>query len=291
MKQPSIHRQLRVVLDTYQEGSFATQQARHDILMVAVGDLHQLGYSNLKLGNLKQKHVHALIVDWKVQGIACATMKNRMAHLRWLVGKLGKPNVIPRSNQTLGIENRVYVDNARNKAWELTDTHLSQIRSERVRLSLELERFFGMRKEESLKFQPSYADQGDFLLMKSSWCKGGRPRRIPITTAKQRRILSDCHRVAGKGSMIPQDKQYASYLSSFEKYCARAGIRNVHGLRHKYAQVMYRKLTGWDCPKDGGPKRRQMTATQKQQDYAARMTISEALGHGREKITAVYLGR
>ena len=291
LKQPSIHRQLRQVLEDNKDGSFATQQARHDILMVAVGDLHSLGYSNLKLTNLKYKHVKALVKDWKIQGISNATMKNRLSHLRWLAAKLGKPNVIPRTNKELGIENRCYVDNEKNKAWELTREHLSRISSERVRLSLELERYFGMRKEESLKFRPEFADKGKYLLMKGSWCKGGRPREIPITTEKQRRILRDCHRVAGHGSMIPEHKTYAQYLTSFEKYCARAGIGNVHGLRHKYAQEEYKTIAGWECPKNGGIRSKKMTAKQKQVDYEARMKISHALGHGREKITAVYLGR
>lgn len=278
-------------MDDNKDGSFATQQARHDILMSAVGDLHQLNYANLKIENIKLKHVKALIEDWKIQDISNATMKNRLAHLRWLVAKLGKPNTIPRTNKELGIENRTYVDNEKNKAWELTDEHLNKISSERVRLSLKLERWFGMRKEESLKFRPSYADKADYLLMQGSWCKNGRPREIPITTDKQRRILADCHKVAGNGSMIPDQKSYAQHLSSFEKYCGRAGIRNVHGLRHKYAQVWYELETGWKCPKNGGMSSKDMTDKQKRIDFKARMKISHALGHGREQITAVYLGR
>ena len=291
MKQPSIHRQLRQLLDDNKEGSFATQQARHDALMCAVGDLHTLNYSNLKLQNIKLKHIKALIKDWKAQGISNATMKNRMSHMRWLVAKLGKPNTIPRTNKELGIENRTYVDNEKNRAWELTNEHLSKISSKRVRLSLELERYFGMRKEESLKFRPSYADKGNYLLMQGSWCKGGRPREIPITTEKQRRILHDCHRIAGHGSMIPEHKTYAQHLTSFEKYCARADINNVHGLRHKYAQEEYKTMTGWECPKNGGMNSKKMTVKQKRVDYDARMKISYALGHSREKVTAVYLGR
>lgn len=291
MKQVSIHLQLKDVLRANKEGSFATQAARHDVLMTAVADLHSLGYSNIKLINLKPKHIQALVKDWKVQGIANATMKNRMSHLRWLADKIEKQNIIPRTNKELGIGDRIYVDNSKNRAWELTDEQLSKIGNERVRLSLQLERAFGMRKEESLKFKPSIADKGDHLLMVGSWCKGGRPREIPITTEKQRRILADCHRVAAKGSMIPDRKSYAQYLSSFEKYCLRAGIKNVHGLRHKQAQEMYKTLAGWECPKNGGIQKKDMTPEQKEIDKQVRLKISYNLGHGREKITAVYLGR
>lgn len=42
---------------------------------------------------------------------------------------------------------------------------------------------FGLRREESLKFQPVFATNGldDSIRLKSSWCKGGRTRVIPIT--------------------------------------------------------------------------------------------------------------
>lgn len=291
MKEESIHIQMSRVLLANKEGSFGTQAVRHDILMMSMTDLHSLGYANLKLTNLKPKHITALVNDWKIQGIANATMKNRLSHLRWLVQKIDKANIIPRTNKELGIDNRVYLDNSKNKAWELTNDQLDSISSERVRLSLQLERVFGLRKEESLKFQPDYADKGDHIELMGSWCKNGRNRIIPVTTKKQRKVLNACHCVAGKGSMIPPDKSYVQWLSSFESYCSRAGIKNVHGLRHKYAQELYKILTGWECPKNGGMQKKDMTPEQKEIDRKVRLEISNNLGHGREKITAIYLGR
>jgi len=291
MKQESIHIQLSRVLLANKDNSFATQEARHDILMMAMADLHSLGFANLKLVNLKPKHISALVEDWKAQKITNSTMKNRLSHLRWLAGKIDKANIIPRTNKELGIGNRVYVDNSKNKAWELTDEKLAKISSERVRLSLQLERAFGLRKEESLKFQPAYADKGDHLELMGSWCKNGRPRIIPIDFKEQRELLDACHRLAGQGSMIPADKSYAQHLSSFESYCSRADIKNVHGLRHKHAQELYKTLTGWECPKNGGLRRKEMSKEQKEIDRKVRLKISHDFGHGRENITAVYLGR
>jgi len=65
----------------------------------------------------------------------------------------------------------------------------------------------------------------------------------------------------------------------------------VHGHRHAYAQRRYFALTGWLCPAAGGPRSKDLTTAQKAIDHDARMTISRELGHGREQITAVYLGR
>lgn len=41
-------------------------------------------------------------------------------------------------------------------------------------MSLQLQQAFGLRREESIKFQPRYADRGDHIALKGSWTKGGR---------------------------------------------------------------------------------------------------------------------
>ncbi len=65
----------------------------------------------------------------------------------------------------------------------------------------------------------------------------------------------------------------------------------MHGLRHAYAPQRYQELTGWPSPHAGGPAREQLTEAQRQSDRQARLIISGELGHQREQITAVYLGR
>ena len=65
----------------------------------------------------------------------------------------------------------------------------------------------------------------------------------------------------------------------------------MHGLRHHYAQARYVELTGWKAPAAGGPTSKQLNPDQKWIDREARLTISRELGHEREQITAVYLGR
>ena len=74
-------------------------------------------------------------------------------------------------------------------------------------------------------------------------------------------------------------------------YSKRAGLRNLHGLRHAYAQKRYKELTGWDAPINGGLKSVELTPSQKEIDYRARMVLAEELGHGREAITVNYCGR
>ena len=68
-------------------------------------------------------------------------------------------------------------------------------------------------------------------------------------------------------------------------------MRKLHGLRHAYAQRRYEELTGWKAPAAGGPAAKSLTTDQRALDLKARVTISQELGHNREAISAVYLGR
>lgn len=61
-------------------------------------------------------------------------------------------------------------------AKELGDK-LDNITDPHVRMSLRLQATFGLRREESIKFQPRYADRGNYIAIKGSWAKGGRDRR------------------------------------------------------------------------------------------------------------------
>jgi hypothetical protein len=77
----------------------------------------------------------------------------------------------------------------------------------------------------------------------------------------------------------------------YEGQCYRAGLDHMHGLRHAYAQARFLELTGFACPAAGGPTRELLTPGQREADAEARLVISRELGHGREAITATYLGR
>ena len=104
-------------------------------------------------------------------------------------------------------------------------------------------------------------------------------------------MLDEAKDFAGAGSLIPADMSYRDQLNRYKAQTARAGIDRVHGLWHHYAQARYADLTGWKAPAAGGPTARQLSPDQKRIDREARLTISRELGHEREQITAVYLGR
>jgi Integrase/Phage integrase, N-terminal len=240
--------------------------------------------------SLKPKHVEKLVERWTAEGLSTGTVKNRMTELRWWAEKIGKANVVAKSNDAYGIADRRYVTNV-SKACPLTAGDLAQVTDPYSRVSLQLQAAFGLRREESLKIQPAWADRGDRLVLKDSWTKGGRARELPIRHVEQRQVLDEAKRVAGRGSLIPADRSYVQQLHRFEYQCDRAGIHRVHGHRHQYAQERYRELTGWSAPAAGGPRSKELTCEQKLIDRDVRLTISRELGHEREQVTAIYCGR
>ena len=109
-------------------------------------------------------------------------------------------------------------------------------------MSLQLQATFGLRREEAIKFQPSYADRGDYIALKGSWDEGRAWRIVPITTAEQRDVLHAAHRLAGTGSLIPADKTYIQQRHVYDGQCKAAGLSHMHGLRHQYARKAAMRL-------------------------------------------------
>jgi hypothetical protein len=109
---------------------------------------------------------------------------------------------------------------------------------------------------------------------------------------EQRELIEQAKTIAkGKSLVAPHYKTYRDYLKYFRYKCERVGIHSFHGHRHFYAQLRYKELTGRECPARGGTKSKQLTPKQKAVDRQAREVISREMGHSREQITAVYLGR
>jgi hypothetical protein len=273
------------------DGSYATQADREHILDLIADQLDEMGFRHMNAHSLKPKHVEKLVERWLVENLSPGTIKNRMSALRWWAEKIGKENIIARTNAAYAIPDRVYVSNI-SKAKELAMDQLANIRTLCIRISLRLQAAFGLRREESIKIVPSWADRGASLLLKDSRTKGGREREVPVRTPEQRQLLNEAKALAkGKSLVAPGYTSYRDYLQHFRAECARVGIHAFHGHRHYYAQERYKELTGWECPARGGPTSKQLTPKQKALDREAREVISREMGHGREQITAVYLGR
>ena len=188
--------QLKQLCRNNRDGGYRTQATRERVLTLIANQLHDLGYRGMQAHSLKPKHVEALVRRWRAEELSAGTLKNRLSALRWWAQKVQRQNVVARHNDHYGVPSRVFVTNV-SKATSLDETALEQVRDPHVRMSLELQAAFGLRREEAIKFMPSYANQGDHLLLKASWTKGGRARVVPIRNDAQRDVLRRAHQLAG----------------------------------------------------------------------------------------------
>ncbi|EAB4413783.1 TPA: integrase domain-containing protein [Salmonella enterica subsp. enterica serovar Hvittingfoss] len=277
------------------DGAFVTQKNRHNGLQLIASQLQAVGFHThvMSVHDLKGRHVNRLVSLWKQQALSDATMKNRLAMLRWWAEKIGNPGAV-KTSEEYGIGRRQLVTNE-SKAETLAGKDLSTI-SPWVALSLRLQEAFGLRREESMKFRVSWALKGQppdnvsVINLKSSWTKGGRPRSIPVLTQEQGQLLAEVRELAGSGSLIPPDRSYREHLRVFERETASVGTGHTHGLRHAYAQRRYEELTGRKPPVLGGRSRRTMRREERRRDDKIRQQISEELGHSRISVTSIYLG-
>lgn len=275
--------------------SKATTANRRAMFRLFAKQLEENGYNIRKMTphDLKGRHVNKLLEQWRKDGISTATIKNRMSALRWWAKEINNEGAV-KSNVELNIERRVFVTNE-SKAISLENIDLSKI-DENIAQSLRLQDSFGLRREESMKFQPEFAldgqwiDNAKYIVLKPTWTKGKRGRTIPISNENQRKELRKAYALAQKngGSMIPKEKSYKAHKSNFEAVTHALGVGQTHGLRHGYAQTRYLELMGFPCPAVGGF--RSLTSEEIAKDKEVRMLISEELGHSRINITSVYLG-
>lgn len=276
--------------------SFTTRADMRIMLTRAIKDLHELGFKVGHIKGIKERHVKALVDHWKTQDKNPGTIKNYMAKLRKMATQLGNPEMIKPANTAYHIEGRTYASLI-NKA--ITDIDFSKCTDPYIRLSLEGQALFGLRREESLKFTVSEADAGDRLTIQPSWTKGGIGRIIKIRTDEQRKWVNKVHEFVGKGhSLIPSNKSYKEQVGHYKTITAQLGLSNLHGLRHAYAQRRYQELTRWFDDKkqgllppiSGGKPFKELSKYEQEWDVRARQIISRELGHSRMSITKIYCG-
>ena len=130
-----------------------------------------------------------------------------------------------------------------SKAKQVEQADLERVRDPHVRMSLELQQAFGLRREEAIKFSPSYADRGDRLVLKDTWTKGGKAREIPVRNASAARGAGSRPPVGGRGLLDPRRPQLPP---------AAAHLRAPHGERRAFeaawfaARLCARPLRGAD---------------------------------------------
>lgn len=280
-------------VESYSHASLADM--RH-MLHRCMKDLHQLGYKIGHINGLKAKHIHVLVEHWKKQEKNPATIKNYMSKLRKAAVLLDKATLVKGSNDAYQITRRSFTP-THNKAIHNLD--FAKCTDPLIRLSLEAQLLFGLRREESMKLVPSEAWHGNTLKVKPSWTKGGVGRTLPITNQAQLNWLYKASKtIKPHHSLIPENRTYKTHLSHYQRQVELLGVKKLHGLRHAYAQNQYHELTAQLspdktpllCPIQGGKPYKELSSKEKIIDRTAREILSTLLGHSRISITRIYCG-
>jgi integrase len=210
--------------------------------------------------------------------------------LRWVLRKVGNSGAIPATNAGYQLAPRSSVATGR-KAAVLDRAKWAAIEDPYVRMSLELQAAFFLRRDECLLIKPHHADQGDYLVLQGSWTKGGRARCLMIRTPEQREVLDRAKAmVSPTSSMIPAHLTLKQQRNKYTYWAQKVGLLRMHGLRHTGAQDRLEALTGYPAPVKGGPTLQAMSREQVIADTRARLILSSELGHARLGISATYVG-
>lgn len=117
--------------------------------------------------------------------------------------------------------------------------------------------------------------------------KGGRKRKVTISTPSQIKALEFCLKIQGsRNLLIPNDINWEKFRGNQIRYTREAlqqhGIARLHELRAAYACERYEMLSGVPAPILGGEE----TSL----GHMARIKVALELGHGRVDVTNSYLG-
>lgn len=289
-------------------------KTRHNHIKEArrfVTTIRELGYGVKRWKNITNSHVHKAVNKWKEQGLQVATIKEYLSGVR-IVCRLYGNNQIAPNNAQFGIANRVLVDNrdkSLNQAvYERVINDLkNSFKSDyhRVAAQLQLERYLGLRVEESCKFNAHQALMTGGRVFVQHGTKGGRERIINEVTDKAMEAIQYAKEISGINNLIPNDHSEKQWIQKYYRVIRGKGISkkacgaSSHGCRHAYAQERYKTITGFMAPckfesKADFRQNAENIAGQgwRKLNQDARQIIKAELGHGpdRDDVVSQYLG-
>lgn len=243
MNSPSnepLERQLISILAANREDSFATQRKRGYELRAAAHEI-KARFGLQKWANVGAKHVAHLVERWKADDRGRRTIEQKLTQFRWLLRKIGKPNLLPRSNAELGVEpgprharGGKVVPEA--KLGEL----LAAVQDPRLRVMILLARYVGLRFKEASLFRPGRDWQGERVWVKRG-TKGGQPRYLNLYNPNQVAALQEARSLAsGDQGIIPpevptfEEWRQGAYRALRSIGMGRATDILFHDLRRSY---------------------------------------------------------
>lgn len=274
-----LEHQVVSILAANREDAYETQRKRAQELGAAARALHE-HFGLQKWDNLGAKHVAFLVERLKIEDTGRRTIEGKLSHLRWLVRKIGKANLLPRSNAELGVEPGPRYTRAGKFVNEAKLAEIqSAVADPRLQMAILFGRHLGLRIREAMLFRPWRDWDGDRVWVKRG-TKGGRPRYLFLYNDRQREVLEQARAlVTGEAALIPPEAP--TYKRWSERCYAKlraAGMGRAedvlfHDLRRTYA--VWRMLY--------------LIQVRGLHPEAAQRIVARELGHNRLEVLQWYL--
>ncbi|MBU1690661.1 MAG: integrase domain-containing protein [Gammaproteobacteria bacterium] len=283
-----------------------TREDRKNEIFRAFADLRQMGFPLQSPLNFKNRHLQELTSFWQAKKLSPRTINTRFSIITVFCTWIGKPNLPGKIEDYFAHPETIKRTSICriNKAWEANGVSIAAEIQEAIKLDerfgllLALQHHFGLRVRESIEMRPLSAISetriGAHLLVLEG-TKGGRPRVVPILTAEQQQTLewalsvtqkSRSMRLRWPGNTWKQaQRRFYHLMQKMGVTKADKGV-TAHGLRHGYAQISYRKASGFPSPIEGGAQGKIDPATHRW----ASSYVSQLLGHIRPDVFPTYGG-
>ena len=91
-KKHLLRHSIYVLLSRSKERSQGARADRKGHLRQFADSIHEAGFGLKHIQGLKEKHIQAVVKKWQNKELKNATIKNRMAAIRYIAEKINKPN-------------------------------------------------------------------------------------------------------------------------------------------------------------------------------------------------------
>ncbi len=204
-----------------QKNRQGSAKTRHNHIKEArrfVNTIRGLGYGVKRWKNISNKHVHQAVNKWKDEGLQVATIKEYLSGVR-IVCRIYGNHRIGEENAQFGIGNRVMVDNRdkslHQEVFKRVVTELKNSNNQddqRIAAQLQLERYLGLRTQESCMLNGHKAVLVDGRIFIQHGTKGGRERIISGVTEKGMEAIQYAKTISRKGNLIPSNHSLKPWL-------------------------------------------------------------------------------
>lgn len=299
-------RQLQDVLDknlnTRANGnvaSFATQSDRANFLFSFFKKLRAMGMKT-EPRNLKEHHVHKVVLEWEKEGMKPATLQKYLSHLRQYCEWIGKRGMIREAENYVTNQSsveRTYIA-TEDKSWDKTELDKYKIlqeifnKDQYVGMQIMMQDAFGLRRKEAICIRP-YISEKDGFIHVSDGTKGGKSRIVPVDTDIKRAVLKKAQQFVGytQAHLGNPKKNLEQNLTRYSNILRRSGVNKSelgitgHGLRAGFA-MRELEVRGLIPVLRGG----KIGTLEKAEEKRIRMEVAELLGHHRTRVTTAYSG-